>query len=292
MKSLFASNEVCEAKDLIIFILQQLHKELIKPININQNNNNNQNIEFNQYDQEKSLLFYINEFKMNWSIIYDIFSGFMQTTNECLNCKELYRSQNLKNPICYNYELFNCLIFPLEEIKNNNNISNISFSQNQSNMNNSLSIYDCFEYYQKSEILKNRCNLCQQYSNFIFSSKLYYGPNILILILNREKDNINKINLYIQENIDISNYILDKDMNNMIYNLYGVISYIGESGPSTYFVASCKSFIDNNWYRFKDTIVSQIYNIQKDVIEYGTPYILFYKKQKYEENILDKYKFY
>ena len=46
MKSLFASNEVCEAKDLIIFILQQLHKELRKSININLNKNN-KNIEFN-----------------------------------------------------------------------------------------------------------------------------------------------------------------------------------------------------------------------------------------------------
>ena len=67
----------------------------------------------------------------------------------------------------------------------------------------------------------------------------------MILILEIDKDNINDIKLDFQENIDISNYSLDKDMNNMVYNLYGIISHIGD-GPSDIFIASCKSSIDNN----------------------------------------------
>ena len=42
-------------------------------------------------------------------------------------CKNQYNSLNQMNPICYNYGIFNCLIFPLEEIKNmknNNQIAN------------------------------------------------------------------------------------------------------------------------------------------------------------------------
>ena len=66
----------------------------------------------------------------------------------------------------------------------------------------------------------------------------------------------------------------------MIYNLYGVITHIGQSGPYAHFVASCKSPIDDNWYRYNDAFVDPITNIQKDIIEFGTPYILFYQKNK------------
>ena len=35
---------------------------------------------------------------------------------------------------------------------------------------------------------------------------------------------------------------------------------------------------DNKWYRFNDSIVNPITNFQKEVIDFGTPYILFYEK--------------
>ena len=209
----------------------------------------------------------------------------------CLNCKNI---SNPQNSICYNYELFHSLIFPLEEIKNMkyNNINNL---QNQNNMNNIVSLYDCFEYNQKEEkftgLNRSFCNLCQQYSDSVFFSKILYGPNVLVLILDRGKDNIYDIKLDFNENIDLSNYILEKDMNSMIYNLYGVISHLGESGPSAHFVASCKSPINYNWYRFNDSMVSSISNFQKDILEFGTPYILFYKKQNYNGNFFDNYPF-
>ena len=43
-------------------------------------------------------------------------------------------------------------------------------------------------------------------------------------------------------------------------------------------MAACKSPIDNKWYRYNDAFVSPITNIQKEIIEFGTPYILFYQK--------------
>jgi ubiquitin carboxyl-terminal hydrolase 8 len=284
MNSLFQSNQAGDAKDLIIFILDELHRELKSPI-MDFQNNNNLNLSFNQYEKKNAFLFFIQNYKKNYSIIADIFFGIKETGNLCLNCKNIYNPQN---PTCYNYELFHSLIFPLEKIKNMkyNNINNLQD-------NNILSIYDCFDYNQKVEnfIDNNRgfCNLCQQYSDSIFYSKIYYGPNVLILILDRGKDNIYKVKLDFQENIDLSNYILYKDMNNMIYNLYGVISHIGESGPSAHFVASCKNPINFNWYRFNDSLVNPIFDFQKDIIEFGTPYILFYKKQNYNESFFDNY---
>ena len=65
----------------------------------------------------------------------------------------------------------------------------------------------------------------------------------------------------------------------MIYELYGVITDIGQSGKNAHFVASCKSPIDNKWYRYNDAIVNPITNVQKEIIGFGVPCILFYQQK-------------
>ena len=73
-------------------------------------------------------------------------------------------------------------------------------------------------------------------------------------------------------------FVLQKDKPQINYILYGVITHIGQSGPNAHFVASCKSPVDDNWYRYNDSMVEAISDIQKEVINFGTPYILFYQK--------------
>jgi len=281
MNPLFKQGQAGDSKDFIIFILEQLHKELKSPID--SNNYINSNEPFNQYDKANAINHFINDFKNECSIISDVFFGFTETTNECLYCKNVYNSKGLQHPICYNYGIFNCIIFPLEEVKNlrNNYIQNNNFYFNQNNV---VSIYDCFCYNLKSEIFtgdnQNYCNICKQKFDSIYSSKIFSSPIILVLILNRGKDNKYNIKLNFFETIDITSFVLQRDKPNMIYNLYGVITHIGESGPNAHFVASCKSPIDNKWYRYNDAFVSPIINIEKEVIEFGTPYILFYQKNE------------
>ena len=45
-----------------------------------------------------------------------------------------------------------------------------------------------------------------------------------------------------------------------------------------YFIACCKSPIDNCWYKYNNDFVSRIDNIQGYLINPGIPYILFYEK--------------
>ena len=161
---------------------------------------------------------------------------------------------------------------------------NMFFNQNQFQMsNNRVNIYDCFFYNQKDELFtgdnQNFCNICNQLSDSIYSSKIYISPNYLILILNRGKGNIYDVKLDFTETIDITNFVKQKDKPQIIYNLYGVITHLGQSGPNAHFVASCKSPVDQKWYRYNDSIVNPINDVQKDIIDYGTPYILFYQKQ-------------
>ena len=72
--------------------------------------------------------------------------------------------------------------------------------------------------------------------------------------------------------------MLKKDKPQLLYDLYAVISHIGEKDRNDHFVASCKSPVDNKWYRYNDDFVNPITNLQKEVIDSSTPYVLFYQK--------------
>ena len=284
MNPSFNKDGAGDIKDFIIFILEQLHRELKKSID----NDSKKPDCLNQYDRTNSFNNFFYEFKKDCSIISDIFSGIIETTNICLYCKKKYNSKNLSNPICYNYQIFNCLEFPLEEVKkmkyknNNNNDNDNETNVIMNNLENIINIYDCFNYHQKNELFtgenKNYCNICKQLYDSIYSSKVYISPNCLILILKRGKEKIYNIKLDFPEILDITQFVLKKESPTIIYNLYGVLSRIGESRANSNFAASCKSPVDAKWYRYNDSLVNPITDVQKEVINFGTPYILFYKK--------------
>ena len=282
MNSLFKEGEAGDSKDFIIFILEQIHNELKKPIN---NNIITSNETLNQYDKTSALNHFFSEFQKETSIISDIFFGFIQTTNICQICQINYNSKGMNIPICYNYQIFNCLIFPLEEVRrmkyNNMNQMNMNINYMQNN-NNIVDLYDCFTFNEKIDYFtgenQNYCNICKQKTNCIYNCKIYVSPNVLVLILNRGKGNIYDVKLNLYEKIEISKYVIQKEVNQIIYDLYGVITHIGQSGPNAHFVASCKSPVDQKWYRYNDSIVNPINDVQKEIIDFGTPYILFYKK--------------
>ena len=284
MNPLFKLGEAGDSKDFIIFILEQIHTELKKPIQIKIKEPE----PLNQYEKENAFNNFFKEFLSECSIISDTFFGIYETSNICLNCKANYNSKNLNNPICYNYGIFNCLIFPLEEVKNMK-YKNLNQQNNQIdlNSNNIVNIYDCFNYYQRNDLFtgdnKNYCNICKQLYDSIYSCKIYTSPNYLILILNRGKANIYNVKLDFPEVINITQFVLKKETPNIIYNLYGVLTHIGQSGQNAHFVASCKSPVDGKWYRYNDALVNLITDVQKEIIDLGTPYILFYQKFKEEK---------
>ena len=142
---------------LIIYILEQIHKELYKSVNNNKSTNIHQSL--NQYDQQSSFNYFFNNFLKQCSKISDIFFGITETTNECINCKNYYNAQGLNNPILYNYQIFKCLIFPLEEIKNMKN----NYLQNNNNIQinqiNIVTIYECFNYNQKPKLFVGKIKI-------------------------------------------------------------------------------------------------------------------------------------
>ena len=176
------------------------------------------------------------------------------------------------------------MIFPLEEVRkyklmlNNNNLFN-----NFNNNINEVDIMDCFEFDRKISYMTGDnamyCNYCRQTYNSSMCTKLATGPEILIIILYRGKGiefNV-KINFY--ENLNLVNYI-ELQNTGCQYELFGVITHIGESGMGGHFIAYCKEYWTNQWLKFNDAIVDSVKNFKSEVIDFAMPYLLFYKKIK------------
>ncbi len=279
MNDLFKLGQAGDSKDFIIFILEQLHTELKRPCRNYQPYYSH--IEINQYDRENAFNHFFDEFRKELSIISDLFFGISETRNECIKCRNEFRQKGQNGPICYNYQIFNNIIFPLEEVRKmkiQNNQNNINLKKDM------VSLDDCFIYYQRPELFtgenKNFCNKCNTLYDSNYTSLIYSFPIILIIILNRGKNNKYKIKLDFNEEIDITKYAKAKKTNDkLIYNLIGVVTHIGESGQYAHFMAHCKSSINNTWYRFDDKNVYRINNVYNDVINFETPYILFYQKK-------------
>ena len=272
----FILNKPNDSKELLKFIFNQFHKELNKkipkPIKINK-----KEFEFEEYDRIKTFNNFLVDFTYNnCSIISNNFYGINEIHKECIKCNNFFISQGIMiNPIIYDFKIYDMLSFPLEEVKK----MKLNNSKDKENMN-KITIYDCFDYYQnKKSIIEKKiyCKRCMQSTDFIIRNKLFNAPNILIIILNRGKGNSYNIKIEFFEKIDLTNYI-SFNQNKVIYNLYGVVTHLGKNKNEGHFIASCKNLIDNSWYKYNDSSITKINNIQKEVLDFNTPYILFFQK--------------
>ena len=279
MNPLFQGIAANDAKDLVNFILQELHSELnLIKYNIDNNSNKSKNyININQRDEHFMFQNFIEEFKQkHCSIVSDIFFGIIETVTECVNCKQRNLMNGITNPLyLYNFQIINFIIFPLEEIrKMKSSINNIYLNE--------ITIYDCFDYYEKPELMQGDnamwCKMCKQNSPAYYMTKLYSSPYYFILILNRGKGNIYNVKLDFEELIDIGKYVPMKEKPNLLYKLYAIVTHLGPSSMSGHFIAFCKSPLDHKWYKFNDSQVNLIGNFYNDIHEFGTPYILFYER--------------
>ena len=294
MNPLFQGAQANDSKDLVNFIVMTLHEEMNKA-NKNKQKSISNNI-FNQTDKNVVLSNFMKEFQEeNKSVISDLF--YAQNINKtfCTNCKETK----------YNFQTYFFLVFPLEEVRkftiefkkqqfmiNYNYMKNINpmlFQQMLNNFliniqyQNSVNIYNCFEYNQKMEYFTGEnamfCNRCQAQYPASYLTRLYTGPEILILVLNRGVGIQYKVKLEFSQTLDLTHYI-EGSRKGCKYNLIGVVTHMGESGASGHFIAYCKSPINGNWYRYNDDLVSQVFNFKQEIIDYAMPYILFFQKLK------------
>ena len=253
MNPLFKGVQANDSKDLVLFLLENMHNELNRLKNVKKVNDDN----IDQYNFYNSLNCFTSFFRNNFqSVISDIFYGIYNSQMKCLNC----------NIITHNIQCYNLLIIPLEEVR--------KFKNHQQNI---VNIRECFEYYQKLDYMMGQnqiyCNRCKQMANSVNNTALIIGPKVLIINLNRGKGLQFNVKLNFDEYIDINEFIYFKNSPNK-YQLIGVVTHFGPSSMSGHFIAFCKSFVDGNWYKYNDSIVS-LSNFQEAKTT-GVPYILFY----------------
>jgi ubiquitin C-terminal hydrolase len=140
-----------------------------------------------------------------------------------------------------------------------------------------VSIYECFEYFQKAENMTGDnqifCNNCHSYANSMNTTKLIICPKILVINLNRGKGLQYDIKLDFDDYINLKNFVFYAQSPSF-YELIGIVTHFGSSDMSGHFIAFCKSFHDRKWYRYNDSIVTMSSFEEAKIT--GVPYILFY----------------
>lgn len=271
MNSLFEGVQANDSKDLINFLLEQMHEELnVIKEDPNEINTGNNLIVAPQQQNNRSLIYdiFLKNFKKNFnSIISELFYGFTETEIICQNC------QTKK----YNYEIITFLEFPLETINKfyKKTPLVVNYQQQQPDIN----IKECFQFYQKGELLTNEnmmyCDFCKYTCNSLYTSRIYKPPKYFILILNRGKGNVYNCNVNFTETLDLKPYVVSGEKNNYLYDLYAVICHFGPSSMGGHFVAFCRNKINDKWYCYNDSSVT-LCN-EKEFLK-GVPYILFYQE--------------
>ena len=258
MNSLFAGVQANDSKDLVLFLMETMHNELNKPI---KNKNQGMQLFPNQYNYDITFYLFSEYFIQNYrSVISHLFYGMYNSMMKCFNC----------NVITHNVQCFNILIFPLEEVR--------KYKKRTQNV---VDIKECFEFYQKNEYMTGEnqiyCNHCNTMSDCCNFTKLIICPNVLVINLNRGKGLEYDVMLNFGEYLNIRGFVYYRDQSPTNYELIGIVTHFGPSSMGGHFIAFCKSFVDHQWYKYNDAIVSP--SSFSEANSTGVPYILFYSSK-------------
>ena len=265
-----------DAKDFLIFFIGKIHEELNMK-------NKNQPKSTNIIKKNDPLMCFLSYFTRNYhSIISHLFNWTNQIMRTCSNCQTKILS----------YQTFPYLILDLEKTRKNIFISEMNqFHKSKiddelfqreyynSRENIPINLTDCVEYYCS---YKNNFNfLCPECKNNCIQTtvnKIYTSPNIFIFILNRGKNNIFSVKMNYPPELDLTKYVETTNKSPTKYELIGVITHLGISGPNGHFIAFCKNIMDGKWYKYNDETVTEADNF--NVHNEGIAYILFYNMVK------------
>ena len=266
---LFAGVQANDSKDLINFLLERFHQEL-NTARKGGDKNNDKIINVNQMDEQQTLKAFLDEyFNSNKSIILDCFYGILETRSKCSGC----------NVTKYNFQIYSFLEFPLQEVNNYmfQNGRRVSLVNNDGT-NPDINLYECFDYYQKIDLMNGQnqmfCNICNGNRDTYYGTTVYSLPNYLIINLNRGKGATYSCKVIFPEMLNLLNYVSFKNGVTAM-KLYAVICHLGPSSMSGHFIAYCKHRINNKWYKYNDSFVTEC--TQPNEYYNGMPYILFYK---------------
>ena len=275
----FKNNPNANPKDLISFIIQRIHQEL-KPTKIQQID-----LGLNDFMQEelesRNEALVLNKFlcelkNYDTSIISDTFHGIKRIFNKCLCCCT----------VKYAFKTFNIIDFNLKKVKGDKQAVLGDYYPKDYIIN----LMDGFmsEFKQEKFTGKNMiyCNCCRQLTNQIEQKDIYHMPSILIIILNRGKNNQEFSEFFrIDELLNFANesFFYNQPERKKKYFLCGIISYIGKGLNNGYFICFWRNSMNQYFYRYDDISVKEVSveealktKISNKNEESVIPYILLY----------------
>ena len=267
----FAGIQANAPKDLIYFLLETLHQEMnkIKNINLNYYNNMIQQ-EIIQMSEELSFKSFLEGYRKQFrSKISDLFYGTSENQYTC---------QGGCNRTRYIFQVYCILEFPLEQVNRyfyNKGKRGQSPSIFSNNKNPDVNLEECFEYYEKENIMTGDnqiyCSKCSRLCNAIHLTKLLTAPRCLIININRGKNFNYQCNFDFPEILNLSKYLTYKKVNTD-FELYAVINYLNGG-----FFAFIKNESNNKWYLYNDSNITECSRMYQ--YKEGMTYILFYQSQ-------------
>jgi ubiquitin carboxyl-terminal hydrolase 8 len=241
-----------DVQEFLIFFIDELHEEIKKNVTMTITGR-----VLNDTDKMalKSMKSWNSFFKNNYSKIIELFYG---QTVSIIKVNNIVKSENY-GPLCF-------FSLPIPINLNNNNIN----------------IYDCFDLFCKTELLRGdnqwKCDKTNKYYDADQITKIWKYPQIMIINLKRFDFNQNKINVNIDfpiQNLNLSNFCIGYNNNKSIYDLYAICNHKGRLNNGHYY-AYCKHK-NNKWYSFND---SDIKEIKEESLITNKAYCLFYKLKK------------
>ena len=241
-----------DVQEFLIFFIDELHEEIKKNVTMTITGR-----VLNDTDKMalKSMKSWNSFFKNNYSKIIELFYG---QTVSIIKVNNIVKSENY-GPLC-----FFSLPIPINLI------------------NKTINIYDCFDLFCKTELLREdnqwKCDKTNKYYDAEQITKIWKYPQIMIINLKRFDFNQNKINVNIDfpiKNLNLSNFCIGYNNNKSIYDLYAICNHRGNLNNGHYY-AYCKHK-NNKWYNFND---SDIKEIKEESLITNKAYCLFYKLKK------------
>ena len=239
---LFAGVAANDAKDLIMFILEELAKDLsIKKNKSIYGKNDEYDGFIDQTDERTSFKESVKQFEKDVSIIKDLFYFMIKTESLCQNCKTKI----------YNFQVMNFIIFPLQKayedslnMTNTFMLSNFMNSMNNMNSMNSMNNMISMNNSMQSMNYNNSYN-----NNYGFGNNNYdNNMNIISRYLSSPGSN-NRPLLNIRSNMSISNSNMSMDNNySLSSNINSFQSYQNNNNLMNMFNLnnSNRNYLSNN----------------------------------------------
>ncbi|TID15352.1 putative ubiquitin carboxyl-terminal hydrolase 12 [Venturia nashicola] len=158
-------------------------------------------------------------------------------------------------------------------------------SKRAANKKNGISLDDCFTATSKGEVLTEEnqwyCNRCKELRQAEKTLEIWTAPDVLVIHLKRFSASRNlrdKIDVRVDfpiDGLDLTDRVGVSDGKTLKYDLFAVDNHYGGLGGGHY-TAFAKNFLDDNWYEYNDSSVSQC-SPTKAIT--SAAYLLFYRRQ-------------